>query len=249
MDLVNRVAIVTGASRGIGQQIAIALADRGARLAIVARNKERLQIVEDEIRSKGGEVASFPCNVTIASDVNAMIANVDAHFGRIDVLVNSAFWGPPACIEDTTEEFWDRTLNTTLKGSYLCARAAIPFLKENGGGRIVNIGSRSGKEGENNRTAYCAAKFGLTGLTAALAVELTPFNIHVHLITPDATHTPWWYEAGANMTEKTIARMIPPRVIAELVCWVISQPDQVHVPDVPVYNFLDPFEGNDSPVK
>jgi NAD(P)-dependent dehydrogenase (short-subunit alcohol dehydrogenase family) len=249
MDLVNRVAIVTGASRGIGHQISIALAHRGAKVALVARKIEALKIVEDEIRSKGNEAASFPCDITIAPDVNAMVEKVHKLYGKIDILVNSAFWGPPASIEDTTEEFWDHTLDTTLKAPYLCARAVIPLFKENKGGRIVNIGSRSGKDGENNRTAYCAAKFGLAGLTAALAVELTPFNIHVHLITPDATHTPWWYEAGANMTKKTIARMIPPEVIAEVVCLVINQPDQVHIPDVPVYNYLDPFEGNDSPVK
>jgi len=249
MDLANRVAIITGASRGIGHQISKALAHRGAKVALVARKTDGLQIVQDEIRSKGDEAASFPCDITNASDVNAMVAKVHAFYGRIDILINSAFWGPPASIEDTTEEFWDRTLDTTLKAPYLCARAVIPIFKENGGGRIVNIGSRSGKEGENNRTAYCAAKFGLAGLTAALAVELTRFNIHVHLITPDATHTPWWYEAGANMTRETIARMIPPEVIAEVVCLVISQPNQVHIPDVPVYNFLDPFEGNDSPVK
>ena len=249
MDLANRVAIVTGASRGIGQQISIALAHRGAKVALVARKIEALKIVEDEIRSKGGEAAGFPCDITIESDVNAMVAKVHGLYGKIDILVNSAFWGPPASIEDTTEEFWDHTLDTTLKAPYLCARAVIPLFKENKSGRIVNIGSRSGKEGENNRSAYCAAKFGLAGLTAALAVELTPFNIHVHLITPDATHTPWWYEAGAYMTPQTIARMIPPEVIAEVVCLVINQPDQVHIPDVPVYNYLDPFEGNDSPVK
>lgn len=249
MDFANRVAIVTGASRGIGHQISIALAHRGVKVALVARKIEGLKIVEDEIRTKGDEAASFPCDITIESDVNAMVAKVQKLYGKIDILVNSAFWGPPASIENTTEEFWDHTLDTTLKAPYLCARAVIPIFKGNKSGRIVNIGSRSGKEGENNRTAYCAAKFGLAGLTAALAVELTPFNIHVHLITPDATHTPWWYEAGATMTEKTIARMIPPEVIAEVVCLVISQPDQVHIPDVPVYNYLDPFEGSDSPVK
>jgi len=249
MDLANRVAIVTGASRGIGEQISLALALRGVNIALVARKADKLQIVADQIQSGGGHAAVFPCDITNAGEVDAMVVRVLALYGKIDILVNSAFWGPPARIEDTTEELWDKTLDTTLKGSFLCAHAVTPIFKENGGGRIINIGSIAGKFGENNRTAYCAAKFGLEGLSAALTSELTRYNIHVHLITPAATYTPWWIEAGTILTEKTIARMIPPEVIAETVCWVISQPDQVHIPDVPVYNFLDPFEGSDSPVR
>jgi NAD(P)-dependent dehydrogenase (short-subunit alcohol dehydrogenase family) len=249
MDLTNRVAIVTGASRGIGEQTSLALSQRGVKMALVARKKTSLQIVADQIRSKDGQAAIFPSDITNSAQVEAMVAGVIALYGKVDFLVNCAFWGPPARIEDTTEELWDRTLDTTLKGAFLCARAVTPSFKKNGGGRIINIGSKSGKFGEDNRTAYCAAKFGLEGLSAALSSELTRYNIHIHLITPDATHTPWWIEAGAILTEKTISRMIPPEVIAEAVCWVVSQPDQVHIPDVPVYNFLDPFEGSDSPIR
>lgn len=114
-------------------------------------------------------------------------------------------------------------------------------------GRIVNIGSMAGKMGEDNRTAYCAAKWGLEGLTAALAIELARDNIHVHLISPAATDTPWWREVGAVLTDQTLERMIPPEVIAETVCWVLTQPDQVHISDVPVLNFKPPFEGKGSP--
>jgi 3-oxoacyl-[acyl-carrier protein] reductase len=120
-------------------------------------------------------------------------------------------------------------------------------MKQNGGGRIVNIGSLAGKVGEDNRTAYCAAKWGLEGLTAALREELTRYNIHVHLISPAATDTPWWREVGANLTPTVLDRMIPVGVIAQAVVWVLSQPDHVHIPDVPIYNYLNPFEGKKSP--
>jgi 3-oxoacyl-[acyl-carrier protein] reductase len=176
-----------------------------------------------------------------------MARTVLEEFGTVDILVNSAFWGPPASIEDTTEEFWDNTLDTTLKGAFLCAQAVVPIFKRIGAGRIVNIGSLAGKIGEDNRTAYCAAKWGLEGLSAALTEELSRYNIHVHLISPAATDTPWWREVGANLTTQALERMIPADVIAQAVVWVLGQPDQVHIPDIPIYNFRNPFEGKKSP--
>jgi short-subunit dehydrogenase len=101
--------------------------------------------------------------------------------------------------------------------------------------------------GEDNRTAYCSAKWVLEGLSAALTEELSRHNVHVHLISPAATDTPWWREVGANLTTQTLERMIPAEVVAQAVVWVLGQPDQVHVPDVPVYNFRNPFEGKKSP--
>jgi len=247
MDMQGRVAIITGASRGMGEQIAFRLASKGAKLSLVGRDPSRLQAVARNIAASGGEAIIIPTDVCINEQVEAMAANTLDRFGAIDILVNSAFWGPPACIEDTTESFWDQTLDTTLKGAFLCARAVVPTMKKQGSGRIVNIGSLAGKVGEDNRTAYCAAKWGLEGLSAALTEELSRYNIHVHLLSPAATNTPWWREVGANLTPMVLERMIPPEVIAEAVVWALSQPDQVHIPDIPIYNFRNPFEGKKSP--
>ena len=176
-----------------------------------------------------------------------MVKKVIEKFGRTDILVNSAFWELPGSLEQTTEEFWDHTLDTTLKALFLCIRTVVPFMREQGGGRIVNIGSLAGKVGEDNRTAYCAAKWGLEGLSAALREELTRDNIHVHLVSPAATNTPFWPDSGAKLTPEILERFVPPEIIAEAVAWVIQQPDQVHNPDVPVYNSRNPFEGKNSP--
>lgn len=247
MELEGKVAIVTGASRGMGRAISKLLAAEGMRVGLVARRKDPLRAVADEVRADGGEVFAIPTDVRSAADTEAMAQDVRDRWGRIDVLVNSAFWGPPASIEKTTEEFWDRTLDTSLKGPFLCARAVVPTMKEQGDGRIVNIGSLAGKMGEDNRTAYCAAKWGLEGLSAALSVELLPYNIHVHLISPAATDTPWWMESAGELPAETRAHMIPPETVAHAVRWVLTQPDQVHIPDLPVYNFRDPFAGKGSP--
>jgi NAD(P)-dependent dehydrogenase (short-subunit alcohol dehydrogenase family) len=247
MEIMGKVAIVTGASSGIGKAISLKLAVSGVKLALVARSEDKLEIIKQEVIGLGGVAVSIPTDVTDNGDVEAMVKKVVEKYGRVDILINSAFWGPPGSLEQTTEEFWDHTLDTTLKAPFLCTRAVVPFMRKQGGGRIVNIGSLAGKVGEDNRTAYCAAKWGLEGLSAALREELTRDNIHVHLISPAATNTPFWPGAGAKLTSEILARFVPPETIAEAVTWVIQQPDQVHIPDVPVYNFKNPFEGKGSP--
>jgi NAD(P)-dependent dehydrogenase (short-subunit alcohol dehydrogenase family) len=247
MEIMGKVAIVTGASSGIGKATSLKLAASGVKLALVARTEDKLEIIKQEVISLGGVAVSIPTDVTDNGDVEAMVKKVVEKYGQVDILINSAFWGPPGNLEKTTEEFWDHTLDTTLKAPFLCTRAVVPFMRKQGGGRIVNIGSLAGKVGEDNRTAYCAAKWGLEGLSAALREELTRDNIHVHLISPAATNTPFWPGSGAKLTSEILARFVPPETIAEAVIWVIQQPDQVHIPDVPVYNFKNPFEGKGSP--
>jgi 3-oxoacyl-[acyl-carrier protein] reductase len=247
MELKNRVVIITGASGGIGRCIAEALAKRNARLTLVGRDLDKLQEVAQNVRKNGGEALVQTCDIRSQSEAERMVAATVQRYGTVDILVNSAFWGPPASLEKTTEELWDQTIDTTLKAPYLCTRAVVPILKAKGEGRIVNIGSRAGKTGEDNRTAYCAAKWGLEGLSAAMSVELLKYNIHVHMISPAATDTPWWRSSDAVLTQEVLDRMIPPEVIAETVVMVLSQPDQVHIPDVPIYNFRNPFEGKGSP--
>ena len=247
MELKGAAAVVTGGSRGMGQAIALELARAGMNVALVGRDPERLAASAAAVEAAGGSALPVTCDIRFGNQTEALAAQVLDRFGRIDLLVNSAFWGPPASIEETTEEFWDLTLDTTLKGAFLCARAVVPAMKRQGGGRIVNIGSLAGKIGEDARTAYCAAKWGLEGLSAALTEELHKHNIRVHLISPAATDTPWWREVGATLTPQTLERMIPPETIAAAVLWVLRQPDAVHVPDVPIYNFRNPFEGRKSP--
>jgi len=247
MNLKDKVSIVTGASGGIGCSIALELAEAGGRIVLVGRSAQKLSEVASNIQKLGGIAVWHSVDIRQNSAVEDVVKKTIDRFGQIDILVNSAFWGPPASIENTTEEFWNQTIDTTLKAAFLFARAVVPYMKSKGGGRIVNIGSLAGKIGEDNRTAYCAAKWGLEGLSAAMSEELRRFNIHVHLISPAATDTPWWREMPTNLTPETIEKMIPPIVIAQAVRWVLSLPDQVHVPDLPIYNFQNPFEGKQSP--
>lgn len=247
MEIRNKVAIVTGASGGIGRAVSLKLASEGVKVALVARTLDKLNDLKKEIAQKGSQALVVSADITNGQAVEAMAAEVVSHFGEVNILVNCAFWGPPGSLEETTEEFWDRTVDTTLKAPFLCIRAVVPYMRKIGSGRIVNIGSKAGKVGEDNRSAYCAAKWGLEGLNAALREELVRDNIHVHMISPAATDTPFWPSSGANLTPEVLARFVPPETIAEAVAWVIQQPDRVIIPDIPVYNFRDPFEGKSSP--
>jgi NAD(P)-dependent dehydrogenase (short-subunit alcohol dehydrogenase family) len=247
MDPRGSVAIVTGATRGMGRAISERLASEGAKVALVARSEDALRETEAAIRGAGGEAAAFATDVTDQASVEAMAAAVVARFGSIDILVNSAFWGPPGSLEQTDEAFWDRTLDTSLKGPYLCARAVHPTMRAQGAGSIINIGSLAGKVGEDKRTAYCAAKWGLEGLTAALQVELHPQGIRVHLLSPGATDTSFWSDNAPDLTADQLERFIPPGVIADAVMWVLGTPEAVHIPDIPIHNYRNPFEGKGSP--
>jgi 3-oxoacyl-[acyl-carrier protein] reductase len=247
MENKGKVAIVTGASGGIGRQVSLKLAAQGTRVALVARNMDKLNELKGEIGKAGGQAIALSTDITNGKAVETMAAEVVEQLGSIDILVNCAFWGPPGSLEQTTEEFWDRTMDTTLKAPFLCVRAVVPYMRKAGAGRIVNIGSKAGKVGEDNRTAYCAAKWGLEGLNAALREELVRDNIHVHMITPAATNTSWWPDVGAKLTSEVLARFVPPETIAEAVVFAITAPDRVIIPDIPVYNFRDPFEGKSSP--
>jgi 3-oxoacyl-[acyl-carrier protein] reductase len=247
MELKGKVAIVTGATRGMGRAISGRLAERGARVALVARTRNDLDRTQREITEAGGEAASFATDITERGSVEAMAAAVRQHFGRIDILVNCAFWGPPGSLEQTDEAFWDRTLDTCLKGPYLCARAIHPMMRAQGSGTVVNIGSMAGKVGEDNRTAYCAAKWGLEGLTAALRIELGKDDIRVHLLSPGATDTSFWEQNAPGLTQDQLQHFIPPEAIAEAVEWVLTTPDAVYIPDIQIENYRNPFEGKGSP--
>ena len=193
MKLQNKAIIVTGASSGIGLETVKMLAADGAKVALAARSMDKLEKAATELAADGATAIVVPTDVTRQADCRALVQATQDAFGRIDVLVNNAGFAPPASIQETTEEIWDATLDVCLKGVYLMTRAALPVMLDQGeGGTVVNISSVAGKNGYENRSAYCAAKWGLHGFTEALRAELDGQNIHFHLICPAAVASPWW---------------------------------------------------------
>lgn len=185
--LEGETALVTGAGRGIGRAISRAFAREGATVVLASRTKDDLERTLAEIERGGGRAIAVPTDVTRKADVEGVVARALDATGRIDVLVNNAgvfVWKALANLEESE---WDRILGTNLKAAYLLAHAALPALAASGRGRIVNVSSIHGTVGDANVAAHCAAKFGLIGLTKALANELRGIGVSVNALCPGST--------------------------------------------------------------
>jgi NAD(P)-dependent dehydrogenase (short-subunit alcohol dehydrogenase family) len=190
MKLKDQVAIVTGAGRNIGEEIAKLFAAEGAKVAVVDMDKARGERVANAVKSAGGDATLFLADVSKGADVAALVKAVVARYGRIDILVNNVAISDNKHIFDITEEEWDRVLAVTLKSQFLMAKEAGKHMAAQGGGRIVNIGSTSGFTGRSRAVAYSAAKGGVANLTRAMAAQLAPHKIRVNAIVPNKIGSP-----------------------------------------------------------
>jgi NADP-dependent 3-hydroxy acid dehydrogenase YdfG len=243
MELQDKAVVVTGASSGIGLEIVKMLTAAGAKVALAARLMDRLEQVAAGLAAEGATAIVVPTDVTREADCRALVHATQDAFGRIDVLVNNAGFAPPASILETTEEIWDTTVDVCLKGVYLMTRAALPVMLDQAeGGTVVNISSVAGKQGFENRSAYCAAKWGVHGFTEAMRAELDGRNIHFHLICPAAVATPWWDTVNNSQPDEVMARMIQPQKVAEAVRWTLTQPDHLQIDEVVIKTRRSPWE-------
>lgn len=187
--LERETVLVTGASSGIGRMTALAMAQAGARLALVARRTDRLVEVVAEIRARGGVAEAFPCDVAVPGAMETAVRGCIDLYGRLDVLVNNAGVGFFATVEQTTVEDLDQILAVNLKGTFHGIHAALPVMRRQGAGHIINVASTAGRRGSPYVGAYCASKFAVVGLTESLRVELLGSGIRVSLVCPGATRT------------------------------------------------------------
>ena len=186
--LEGKVAMVTGASQGLGRALALAYAREGAMLVINSRNYESIRDVVEEIHSLGVEVLGIGADVTSSSDVENLVDVAVEHYDRIDVLVNNAgLLGPRVAIEEYPEDEWRRVLDANLTGPFLVSKAAIPYMRE--GASIVNVTSGVSIEGRAEWGAYSVSKFGMEGLTQILAAELKDRGIRVNSVDPGGMRT------------------------------------------------------------
>jgi len=182
--LKERIALVTGGGRGIGRQIALALAAEGADVVVVARSQHELAPVADEITRMGRRALAIPTDVTDFSQVTACISAAEETFRRVDILVNNAAVVYIEPLIDTSLDHWRRTLDVNLTGAFLMTKAAMPGMVRRNEGRVINVSSSAGLEGVANFSAFCAAKFGVIGLTRALAKELEDSAVTVNALCP-----------------------------------------------------------------
>ncbi|MFN0070615.1 MAG: SDR family NAD(P)-dependent oxidoreductase [Chloroflexota bacterium] len=190
-DVEQRVAIVTGAGRNVGEAIARSFASIGIRVAVADINEARAARVADSIsRDYADRAVSVTVDVTRAASVETMVTTTLTQFGRIDILVNNVGIVDRKPILELEEEEWDKVINVSLKSVFLCTRAVGRVMADAGrGGRILNLASTTGYVAPNNRTAYPAAKAGVLHMTRAIAIQLAPHNIRVNTITPNLVAT------------------------------------------------------------
>ena len=190
MKLTSKIAIITGAARGIGEATARLFAAEGAAVVIGDVMDEAAWKIVKAITSSGGRAAYYHTNVRQPDEVGQLISKTVETFGGVDILVNNAGVVVAKSTTDTTLEEWERVLGVNLTGAWLCARAAIPSLIRRRGGAIVNVASNAGLVGFPNAAAYCASKGGLVQLTRAMALDCAPYRIRVNAVCPGHTRTP-----------------------------------------------------------
>jgi NAD(P)-dependent dehydrogenase (short-subunit alcohol dehydrogenase family) len=229
--LANRVAIVTGASRGIGAATAHALAKTGVRVALAARDTTRLEHLAAEIEADGGTALSVPTDISNPADVERMVARTLETFGRLDIAVNNAAGGghPPTALTDVATEDFDSALAISLRGTFLCLKHEIAAMLNNGtaGGAIVNMTSTAGLEAVGGLAAYVSTKHGIVGLTKVAALEYAARNIRVNAIAPGPILTEQLERAG-EVAQQAAAQAMPmrrighPDEVANTVVWLCS---------------------------
>ena len=228
MRLKDRVAVVTGAARGIGKAVSLAFVSQGAQVALVDVDKLALDALQKEISKKGGQALALSCDVSKASEVKAMIEEVQRAFARIHILVNNAGIIRRGTIETVTEGDWDRVMEVNLKGPFNCSKAVVEIMKTQGYGKIVNVSSIAGKIGDiTSAPGYGPSKAGMDALTKTLARQLAPYGINVNGVSPHAIETEMSAQWSEERRREIIAsiplhRLGKPRDVAEAVLFLAS---------------------------
>ena len=239
-QLQEQVAVITGASSGIGARIAAAFASEDARTVLAARRRDRLEALAEEIQGAGGRALVVSTDVTDEAQVAALFQKTTDAFGRVDILVNNAGIGGAGPTEELSLEVWQRVLDVNLTGAFLCSREALRIMRPRRSGRIINIGSVSAKVPRTDSAAYTTSKFGLEGLTRSLALDARSSGIAVSILHPGNTVTPIW--RGREEIARKEGAMSPDDV-ARIVVMMATLPPELNLLEGVILPVSMPFVG------
>lgn len=231
--LSGKVAFITGGGTGIGRACAVQFAREGAHVVVSARRSEPLRSVVQEIENSGGQALAVASDVTKRESVESALSGALEYFGRLDVVVNNAGAVVVADADHTSDGEWRHVIDVNLTGAFFVSRAALPLLRKAGGGSIINIGSALGLVARKQRAAYCASKFGMTGLTKAMALDHAHEKIRVNCICPTIVETELGMQSIAKLpdpeaerrrrsSEIPLGRMGRPEDVAQMAVYLAS---------------------------
>lgn len=235
----DRVVVITGASSGIGQACATAFAQKGARVVLAARRAERLESLAATLAQAGAEALAITTDVTDEQAVAYLFEQALSRFGQVDVLVNNAGIADSTAAEMIDLGLWRRVIDTNLTSAFLCARAAIPIMKRQGYGGIINVGSISARVPRAESPAYTASKWGLDGLTRALAIDGRAHNIAVSIFHPGIVAT----ELGGGVSSLPHDLVAQPEDAAGVIVHMADMPDHLNFYEALVVQNRIPFLG------
>ena len=233
-DIKEKVAVVTGAGRGIGRAIAVELAKNGARVIVAARNASEL----DQTAKLAGSASVVPTDVRKKDEVRRLLEHSVQHFGPVDILVNAAGIGVSGPVVDFSDSDYDAILDTNLKSIFFASRFVLPSMTERRTGHIINIASIAGKVGSANLAVYCASKFGVVGFSQALAEEVRQHGIRVSLICPGSTDTS--FLGSSSKSSKSKDRMLSPSDIAHAIMTIVTQEPNSFISEVIIRPTMKP---------
>ncbi len=230
-QLASKVAIVTGASRGIGRAVSVALAQEGATVVLAARSIQKLQETADKVTEAGGKAEIVVTELTKEESIKNLVKVTNEKFGRLDILVNNAGVTHSARLEETITEDWERCMQINARAPFILCREALPLLRKSQAGYIINIASVVGVKGYPLQSAYTSSKHALRGMTISLAEELKGSNIRVHLLCPGGVDTELVQRVRPDIKKD---ELMQPEEIAELVLYLVTHKgnaviDELHI--------------------
>lgn len=247
-SLAGQVAVLTGGTAGIGLQTAVMFAARGATVVVVSRDPDRVRKAVELVQAQtpGATCLGIDCDVSLPAGAAHMASVVEARFGRVDILVAAAgvlrvAGGRIRTLQETPIEDFEEIIRVNLTGTYLANRAVLPMMLRQESGWIVNLSSTSGRKGYAFDTCYCASKFGVIGMTEALAAELRPDGIRVCAVLPGAIETDMWDQNGPIPKPEAL---LPVARVAKLITEIVCCPDDVELAEV----IIEPFQQMERPV-
>lgn len=232
MDLHNKTALVTGASRGIGRSIALALAKEGCKLMLAARSKSDLEKVAQEIRNSGGSAATIVANMRDEKSISDMVNATATQFGGLDILVNNAGLGYFSSAAEMTTAQWDEMFDVNLRGVFIATREALPHLRKQKESFVINIASLAGKNTFVNGSGYTATKWGLRAFSQCLMLEERKNGVRVLVVCPGSVDTGFGHPGGD--TPKAVREIVKPEDVAETIVMALKMPQRTMVSEIDI---------------